>query len=46
LDGFTILGLGGTLSDLSTPITALLSMGIILFLASVALFGKKNLVQK
>ncbi|MBL8101210.1 MAG: ABC transporter permease [Anaerolineales bacterium] len=46
LDGFTTLGLGGTLADLSTPITALLSMGMILFLISVVLFGKKNLVQK
>ncbi len=46
LDGFTTLGLGGTLADLSTPITALLTMGIILFLTSVLLFGKKNLVQK
>jgi ABC-2 type transport system permease protein len=46
LDGFTTLGLGGTLSDLSAPILALLAMGSILFLVSVALFGKKNLVQK
>ncbi len=46
LDGFTTLGLGGTLANLSTPITALLSMGLILFLISVVLFGKKNLVQK
>ena len=46
LDGFTTLGLGGTLTDLSAPILALLSMGSILFLASVVLFGKKNLVQK
>ena len=46
LDGFTTLGLGGTLTDLSAPIIALLSMGSILFLISVALFGKKNLVQK
>ncbi len=46
LDGFTTLGLGGTLTDLSAPILALLSMGCILFLVSVALFGKKNLVQK
>ena len=46
LDGFTTLGLGGTLADLSAPITALLSMGMILFLVSVVLFGKKNLVQK
>ena len=46
LDGFTTLGLGGTLTDLSTPILAPLSMGMILFLVSVVLFGKKNLVQK
>ena len=46
LDGFTTLGLGGTLADLSTPIIALLAMGMILFLVSVLLFGKKNLVQK
>lgn len=46
LDGFTTLALGGTLADLSAPITALLTMGILLFLASVVLFGKKNLVQK
>ena len=46
LDGFTTLGLGGTLTDLSSPIVALLIMGTILFLVSVVLFGKKNLVQK
>jgi ABC-2 type transport system permease protein len=46
LDGFTTLALGGTLTNLSTPIAALLSMGMILFLVSVVLFGKKNLVQK
>jgi len=46
LDGFTTLGLGGTLADLSAPIMALLTMGSILFLISVVLFGKNNLVQK
>ncbi len=46
LDGFTALALGGTLADLSTPITALLTMGILLFLSSVLLFSKKNLAQK
>lgn len=46
LDGFTTLALGGTLSHLSTPITALLTMGLILFLIATALFGKKNLIQK
>ncbi len=46
LDGFTTLGLGGTLTDLSAPIIALLTMGSILFLISVVLFSKNNLVQK
>ena len=46
LDGFTALAFGGTLSNLSTPITALLTMGLILFTTSVILFGRKNLVQK
>lgn len=46
LDGFTTLALGGTLSALATPITALLTMGSILFVTSVFLFGRKNLVQK
>jgi ABC-2 type transport system permease protein len=46
LDGFTTLALGGTLSNLSAPITALLTMGGVLFVASVILFGRKNLVQK
>lgn len=46
LDGFTSLAFGGTLSNLSTPITALLTMGLILFTVSVILFGRKNLVQK
>src|SRR6266540_1866921 len=46
LDGFTTLGLGGTLTDLSMPILALLGMGAALFIVSVILFGKKNLVQK
>lgn len=46
LDGFTTLALGGTLPHLSTPIIALLTMGLILFGIAVALFGKKNLVTK
>lgn len=46
MDGFTTLALGGTLTPLSTPILALLTMGILLFLLSAVLFGKKNLVQK
>ena len=46
MDGFTTLALGGRLSPLSLPIVALLTMGILLFLISAVLFGKKNLVQK
>ncbi len=46
LDGFTTLALGGTLPHLSTPITALLTMGMVLFVTAVILFGKKNLVTK
>lgn len=46
LDGFLTLGLGGSLSDLTTQITALLVMGAVLFAASVFLFSKKNLAQK
>ncbi len=46
MDGFLTLALGGTLTLLSPPILALLTMGILLFLISAALFGKKNLVQK
>jgi ABC-2 type transport system permease protein len=46
MDGFTTLALGGTLRSLSLPILALLTMGILLFLISAMLFGKKNLAQK
>lgn len=46
LDGFTTLALGGTIAHLATPLTALLTMGLILFVVSVILFGQKNLVQK
>ena len=46
MNGFTTLALGGTLTPLSTPIVALLTMGISLLLLSAVLFGKKNLVQK
>ena len=46
MDGFLTLALGGTLTLLSPPILALLTMGILLFLISAALFGRKNLIQK
>jgi ABC-type multidrug transport system permease subunit len=46
LDGFTTLALGGTLPHLSTPITALLTMGYDPVCDRSVLFGKKNLVKK
>ena len=46
LDGFETLSFGGTLASLTTPLLALLTMGIVLFLVSAVLFGKKNLIQK
>ena len=46
LDGFTTLALGGTLKNLSEPITALLVMGGILFAISVFLFNRNGVMQK
>ncbi|HET9905457.1 MAG TPA: ABC transporter permease [Anaerolineales bacterium] len=46
LDGFTTLALGGDLSNLIEPITALLIMSIVLFSASVLLFSRQGMVQK
>jgi ABC-2 type transport system permease protein len=46
LDGFNILALGGTLSDLVGPVTALLIMGTLLFGIAVILFNRNGLVQQ
>ncbi|MFC2063719.1 ABC transporter permease [Chloroflexota bacterium] len=46
LDGFTTLALGGTLKNLTEPIIALITMGIVLFGISVLLFNRNGLVQK
>lgn len=46
LDGFTTLALGGTLKNLTEPITALLVMGAVLFGVAVLLFNRNGLVQK
>jgi len=46
LDGFTTLALGGTLKNLTEPITALLVMGAVLFAIAVVLFSRNGLVQK
>jgi ABC-2 type transport system permease protein len=46
LDGFTTLALGGTLKNLTEPITALLIMGTVLFGVAVVIFNRNGLVQK
>lgn len=46
LDGFTTLALGGTLSSLVEPVTALLIMGAVLFGIAVVLFNRNGLVQQ
>lgn len=46
LDGFTTLALGGTLKNLTEPITALLIMGAVLFGIAVVMFNRNGLVQK
>jgi linearmycin/streptolysin S transport system permease protein len=46
LDGFTTLGLGGTVRNLMEPVAALLIMGSSLFLVAVVLFNRKGIIQK
>jgi ABC-2 type transport system permease protein len=46
LDGFTTLALGGTLKNLTEPITALLIMGAVLFGVAVLLFNRSGIMQK
>ena len=46
LDGFTTLALGGTLRNLTEPITALFIMGAVLFGVAVVLFNRKGMIQK
>ena len=46
LDGFTTLALGGTVSNLREPITALLIMSVVLFSIAVVLFNRQGMVQK
>jgi len=46
LDGFTTLALGGTLTNLMEPITALLIMGAVLFGIAVVLFSGNRIMQK
>jgi ABC-2 type transport system permease protein len=46
LDGFTTLALGGTVANLAEPITALLTMGAVLFGIAVLLFNRNGIMQK
>ena len=46
LDGFTTLALGGTLPNLVEPITALVTMGAVLFGIAVLLFNRNGIMQK
>jgi len=46
LDGFTTLALGGRLPNLVEPITALLSMGAVLFGIAVVLFNRNGIMQR
>ncbi len=46
LDGFTTLALGGTLKNLTEPITALLIMGAVLFGIAVVIFNRNGLVTQ
>ena len=46
LDGFTILGLGGSIADLGKPLLGLAVMGMALFCASILLFSQRSFAQK
>jgi ABC-2 type transport system permease protein len=46
LQGFTILASGGTLADLATPIAALWSMGMILFVVAVFVFRRSGTARR
>jgi ABC-2 type transport system permease protein len=46
LDGFTTLGMGGSLANILTPILALLVMGAVLFTIAVLIFNRRGIVQQ
>lgn len=46
MDGFTTLALGGSLSNLGEPVTALLIMGAVLFGVAVLIFNRNGILQK
>jgi len=43
LDGFTTLAMGGTLSNIMTPVIALVIMAAVLFLVSVVIFSRNGI---
>ena len=45
-DGFTTLALGGGLSEILTPILALLIMGALLFAVAALLFNRRGITQR
>lgn len=42
LDGFSILALGGSLKDIFEPVSALLVMGVVLFVAAVVIINRRG----
>jgi ABC-2 type transport system permease protein len=46
IDGFTILGLGGSLVDLGKPLLGLVIMGVVLFAISILIFSRRSFAQK
>jgi ABC-2 type transport system permease protein len=46
LDGFTTLALGGTLPNLTEPITALLVMGAVLLGIAILVFNRNRIMQR
>jgi ABC-2 type transport system permease protein len=46
LDGFTILGLGGSLADLGKPLLGLAVLGAVLFTVSIIIFSRRSFAQK
>lgn len=46
LDGFTALSLGGALSDIATPLAALLVMSVVLFAMAILMFRRQGIMQR
>ena len=46
MDGFTVLGLGGSLANLGKHLLGLGVMGVVLFIISILLFSRRSFAQK